>query len=492
MSGDGPSEKVHLRTACDPCSTAKVGCDKKHPTCKRCQQSNMECSYSESRKHGKQSWRRRQARQAYDRVEPMITATTTAAATNTTTTITTSSDGQPISAKAITPSSSTTSPPSHMQSTWNPLLPSPQSPMIGDSQAQAQAQAQALESMLSSMDVRAQRGPSDTTSLLASWSFGDGFSTEMDMTSFGNWDVADLSPPLTAPLNGDRLSLSAATQDFSNTVIVAGGLSEESAGSVGSLGDFPFLTTSSSSSSSEDTSSRSSRSTDTSSSSTTTNSHDCEAQAIDILRSLQHGEVSPGMVSCSSKPTRYTELNLTPRFDRVLSVNRTALDGWSRLMKCSCAQCPHLILLYVSIISKMLFWYSIAATEKPPTATQTQEKRMHEGGNIENNNNTTGHPLTRPDPAPTPDKFGVRPTAIQIGMFSLDPEDQANLRRVLLLRELRKTEKAIDELMEVDRTAMMDGESDSTARRAVEWSLSGIARVREELQDVIQKVQRLR
>ncbi|CAI6337939.1 unnamed protein product [Periconia digitata] len=45
-----------LRLACDACAISKVRCDKKHPSCTRCRQSLFTCSYSPSRRHGKQSW----------------------------------------------------------------------------------------------------------------------------------------------------------------------------------------------------------------------------------------------------------------------------------------------------------------------------------------------------------------------------------------------------------------------------------------------------
>ena len=118
----------------------------------------------------------------------------------------------------------------------------------------------------------------------------------------------------------------------------------------------------------------------------------------------------------------------------------------------------------------MLFWYRIAATEKleDDAASSSSSSRYSS------------------DEAPTVDRFSVHPTAIQVGILSLDAEDQAHMRRVLLLRELRTTAKAIDDLLAVDRTSLKN--ADGFIRTGVEWALTGISRQREELQNIIRLV----
>ncbi|KAF2969115.1 hypothetical protein GQX73_g4458 [Xylaria multiplex] len=217
-----------------------------------------------------------------------------------------------------------------------------------------------------------------------------------------------------------------------------------------------------------------------STSSNTISTHDCEAQAISILRSMQHGEMYEGATSCSTNPIQYAELNLRPSFDRVLATNKAALNGCARLMKCSCALCPHIILLHVSILSKMLFWYRIAAMDKTGPPRGAENETSIEG-------NTTRASGQSPEDPPTPDQFSIGPTEIQIGMLNLDAGDEFELRRMILLQELRRTENVVDELMNVDRTAL-DKNGDEIIKSSVQWSLGGISRVREELQNVIQKI----
>ncbi|QKX54776.1 uncharacterized protein TRUGW13939_01865 [Talaromyces rugulosus] len=280
----------------------------------------------------------------------------------------------------------------------------------------------------------------ETANLPLSWPSSDVFNANIDISGFTNWDVMDLAPTTTSP------PIQASTHR--NTTPRRSELMD---------GLDPI--------------------------SDTRITHDCEARAISILSSMQHGEMRQGLMSCSTDPAHaYADLDLTPSFDRVLSINKAALNSWSKLMKCSCAQCPHLILIYVSILSKMLFWYRIAAIEKRPTL----------GGGTESDDSTQNSDIniiTRSSSkeAPTVDKFSVHPTTIQIGMLSLDAEDEANLRRALLLRELHRTEHAIHEFMNVDRRNI-EKNADEAVQRTVQWSLAGIPQLIEELQDVIQTV----
>ncbi|CRG91399.1 hypothetical protein PISL3812_08447 [Talaromyces islandicus] len=129
----------------------------------------------------------------------------------------------------------------------------------------------------------------------------------------------------------------------------------------------------------------------------------------------------------------------------------------------------------------MLFWYRIAAREKFPMLRGTE-------GRDDSTANGDGNTTTNfSKDALAIDKFSVHPTAIRVGILNLDAEDEANLRRVLLLRELNRMEQAVHEFMNVDRRSIEESAGESV-RRTVKWSLAGIPPLIEELQDVIQTV----
>lgn len=338
------------------------------------------------------------------------------------------------------------------------LLPRPSAPSLLDP---------SLDSLLG---YQQQQQELNGTSDLILWPFESDCHPEMDVNSYPTMDMTNLS---SNPLESNIFPIPGLTQSETTA--------QES---------------SSSSSSSPLSSSNSSSTTATAT--TATSTHDCEAQAISILRSMQHGEMYEGTTSCSTNPAQYAALNLRPGFDRVLATNKAALDGCARLMQCSCALCPHIILLHVSVLSKMLFWYRIAAIEEEEGEDKGKEDRASKDGTMPrdtNNNNDNGSNGPRitttqytPQDPPSPGRFGVSPTGIQVGMLQLDAEGESDVRRALLLRELRRAETVIDELINVDRTALDEG-GDELVRSSVQWSLGGIERVREELRGVMGKIQ---
>lgn len=103
-------------------------------------------------------------------------------------------------------------------------------------------------------------------------------------------------------------------------------------------------------------------------------SHDCLGEAREILGSLpvlnsenHHGFCLPLSSSSSSSsnsatgPATLDAGECRVPLDHVLHLNRVACERLTRLLGCSCARLPHLILLYASIISRMLSWYHQAA-----------------------------------------------------------------------------------------------------------------------------------
>jgi hypothetical protein len=254
-----PAKKVQFRTACDPCTAAKVKCDKKHPACKRCVEVQASCTYSESRKHGKQSWRRKLAQ---GRTTNIMAAT----AATTTTSMAAGSDAQvPIVALP------------GQQLGWDALLGWGMGPWMMDGRG-----LPSLEPLV----INEQPGSGDASAMASSWSFAD---SDLDAGSFSHWDATKVFP-------GGATGNSRSESDHEN---------DHPPGPTAPVNQPPGSATSS--------------------------AHDCEARAISILSSMQHGELGEGAATCSAQPTRFGALNLRPRFDSVITTNRAALDGWSEL-----------------------------------------------------------------------------------------------------------------------------------------------------------------
>lgn len=169
-------------------------------------------------------------------------------------------------------------------------------------------------------------------------------------------------------------------------------------------------------------------------------SHDCEALALRLLRSLQCNDQTTELCQQSHRNQPACPM---PSIDTVLSVNKAALANLIPLLKCSCAQSPHIAMLHSAILSKVIFWYKIAVTARYQT-----------------------------------DGVVLQPIKIQLGVLDLDDEDQATLQRTVLLRELRKAEKVMETF---DSSYTGDGEAPS-------WHVSVVRNMREELQGIIKRI----
>ncbi|KAF5010156.1 hypothetical protein FDECE_3649 [Fusarium decemcellulare] len=178
--------------------------------------------------------------------------------------------------------------------------------------------------------------------------------------------------------------------------------------------------------------------------------HNCEALALSVLRSLHHDtSAGPSQSICKEPQDAANGLTTTPStmpsIDTVLSANKAALTNLIPLLKCACARNPHMALLHSTILSKAIFWYRVAVTA-----------RCHAEG------------------------VELRPMKIQLGMLDLDDDDQATLQRAVLLRELRKAEKVMEEF-----DTCSAGEDEVPT-----WHASAIQNMRDELQAIIQIIKK--
>ncbi|KAF4336140.1 fusarubin cluster-transcription factor [Fusarium beomiforme] len=174
-------------------------------------------------------------------------------------------------------------------------------------------------------------------------------------------------------------------------------------------------------------------------------SHDCEALALKLLRSL-HCNPNTDQNTCKQpSPSPPNQTCSTPSIDTVLSINKAALTNLIPLLKCHCARNPHIAMLHSAILSKVIFWYRVAVTA-----------RYHADG------------------------VELRPMKIQLGMLDLDDEDQATLQRTVVLRELRKAEKVMETF------DSFSGGHDGVPS----WHVVAVRNMREELQRIIQKIKK--
>ncbi|KAJ8131531.1 hypothetical protein O1611_g2093 [Lasiodiplodia mahajangana] len=170
-------------------------------------------------------------------------------------------------------------------------------------------------------------------------------------------------------------------------------------------------------------------------------SHNCHRESYEILLrlGLGHGDFSRlAVASPSDLDTGSAQL------DRVLHLNRNAIDRLTRLLGCSCRRSPHLAMLYASIISRILVWYQQAVgCKKSWCPNTTPSDSMSVAGS--HGTASSGSPAEDIPTLSRTTGFVVEPMQLTMGAFKIDDQAvQATLRSHLVLSELKKAACLID------------------------------------------------
>ena len=433
-----PQQPVRVRSSCDSCSAAKVRCDKTRPSCERCSSNQLQCIYSVSRRHGSKR------RVAY---EPAIT-------TN------------------VAP---------------------PRSSADGGGPSESAAKRQGHDTVNYATSNNRESGESSTVNEglnfnnrndlpdLFQYPGDDDFTMSLDVDSskFSSFAFSNYLPTSYDPSQHSNLPHhQQEPEPASWTPFTSPSTASIHGEDFRMVGDDLALPTAS-----KAINGRLTRPTDcfntpnqTSGNEKSNEVHDCEAHALNLLRSLHHWPLYPSdepSQITTSKQTRAVldaqspNSNASPEafhsLDTILHANKSALSGVLQLLDCSCAQRPHLATLYISIITKMLSLYERAAT----TDISSPESR----------NPASSASATQGLPGPRL----ARTTLVQLGVFDLDEDDQASLLRGILLRQLRKMEGAIEKF-----ASLGYGDPDKYDVSVRQWLNVAVSMIKKELQRIYQ------
>lgn len=435
-------QPVRVRLSCDSCSAAKVKCDKRRPACERCSSNQLHCIYSVSRRHG---CKRRIA------CEPGVTARraanipqqfpsggggggSPASATKRqacdTVTFSTN-DNNEVSGR----SKANEGIPSHNGNN----LPDPfQYLADGDFTMSVDGDGSAFSPFGFDISLPTPCEPSQNSNLIPS------------QQEPGQAPWAPFAIPSTTSIDGEDLRISGYEVDIPAASEAIGGACNRPTGSHKN----PIQTNGNEE---------------------PKEFHDCEAHALTLLRSLhhpfhsydKHNQISFSNQACAVLEPNLANSNANPEvlhsLDTILYANQCALSGVVKLLDCSCAQRPHLATLYMSIITKMLSLYEIAATTdvSSPDCSSSASPA------------SATHSLSGPRLA--------RTTVIQVGVFDLDEEDQATLQGSILLRQLRKTERAVEKFASLGR-----GDTNDHDISVRQWHSVASSMIKKELQRIYQ------
>ena len=432
-------QPVRVRLACDSCSAAKVKCDKRRPACERCSSNQLHCTYSVSRRHG---CKRRVAS------EPALTANGAATIP------------QQSSSGGGCPPASTTK---RQSCDTVGLSTDDNSEVSGSSTANEGINFHNGNDLPDRFQYLADdvftMGLDLDESKFSAFPFSDSLPTPY-ATSQNSYRPPSQQEPGQAPWTPFPTP---STTSIDDEDLRISGYSVASPTASNSNGGASSQLTDSHKNPNQATANEKLKEV-----------HDCEAYALSLLRSLHHWPLySPdkqSQITSSNQPCAISETylangNTNPEvlhsLDTILYANKYALSGVVKLLDCSCAQRPHLATLCMSIITKMLSLYEIAATTgisspgSPSSASPT----------------STTHNLSGPRLA--------RSTVIQVGVFDLDEEDQATLQRGILLRQLRKMESAIEKF-----ASFGGGDANNLDISMRQWHSMAVSMMKKELQSI--------
>ncbi|KAF2638288.1 hypothetical protein P280DRAFT_471403 [Massarina eburnea CBS 473.64] len=385
-----------LRASCDACAASKVKCSKEHPICARCKANASQCIYGVSRKHGKPGRTRKRNPDG----TPFVKASKQRP----------SPDGSEFSKFRIRPE-----PVVHQEPVFN---------------------------------VRSQWSP--TPSWPATPEFDFEMTPEpnyMESTDFNSWDAMMLppTPPEFETIQTIQSELTfvdpfsrkqSVMLDLPDIQAIKDLVSNETFNAFDYTfsGEMPmdnasFISASSTTSPQSPKSAPSCFFNPLRVSVSMPTSHCCYTLAYSTLESLR-----------IINPENSTGVELKS-LDSVLSITKTAVANVLQLLKCSCSSDPHLAMLYSSIAQKIITWYQIAAGVKPaslPSATPTFSGASSPSSSV------FSSPLSTPSSATT--IFDIQVQPIKIGLFEFDEEQQAILRKQVVLRELRKCGTLVEAL----------------------------------------------
>ena len=413
-----------LRASCDSCTGSKVRCDKEQPSCRRCITAGMTCVYGVSRKHGRQVHRRR----VDERSNP-IRSGSFAGSGHLDTGI---AGGR-----------------SYMDSDLC-IDDFAQDLDFLDPRSIEQSEGQDLYSFLTPVSQRSRVDVSYMPLGRSSASMSNLSPTSTNLLTSNAYDGRENRSSQSFYQQNDILFSPLGTPSTTPT-LPSGRISFQHPRSRSS-GSIPRPVKDAQ----------------------THRTHPCYALATSTLEGL-HLE---NRFSCASKSkSKSTEPEIsTPvlTLDQILRTNKIAMSKVQQLLDCSCSAAdPHLAFLYASIICKIISWYGdgnriisnavaesasrgpSTARSRPPASrlsTTAFEKSMadglsgddydNEGDFAEASTNATNMMRLKQSISSSTADF----LPMTVGIFELDAEDRAALSRQLLLSELRKVGRVVEQV----------------------------------------------
>ncbi|KAL8951979.1 MAG: hypothetical protein Q9222_002071 [Ikaeria aurantiellina] len=391
-------KRPKIRLSCDSCAAAKVRCSKEHPRCERCIDSNFQCVYGLSMKHGKGLQKRRNRESQTTPARRQSPPLSTEQAYD--------NDLQQSFSDLLENIDSTANlPPSHL---WHP----------------GSCDIEMKDPLLTTTSA----APSTTTLEDALWS-------DTMLNGHGGFnDIGTMSPEAYDITKASLTPLEEAMSSMSNIELPQ------------FMSEFPLSPISSSAS--PNSPPKALPFVQTQAHSQGTGKHDCYVVANSTLAILQvsprpisHANYGDSTCSSASSSTSLAPSQVVQHLDEILRCTREAMGNLPALLKCSCASDSQMAMLGASIINRILFWHQVAAgvqTSIPMPSTPWNTPPLKDS--FATSATTTP---SRRSSCSTSSAF-VASEPVKIGSYIPDQEDQEPMRRLFLLISLKKLGRLIE------------------------------------------------
>ena len=386
-----------LRDSCHACASSKLRCTKEKPTCSRCAKRGLSCEYVATKRGGRKHDARSSSNNNGGNTSPGATSTIN-------------------ETQLLTPLSAWFIPNSTISCTDS--LPQPsKNPTPGPSRSDASSNL--FPSLLSPVEQSLSSITTDPTT---------------DLNDFGGSPISFSLPEISdTDILGQVHPFPIGVESSNNTSACLFDrlpVSEDALSEIFALSNPRSPPNSHPSPTSDSQSCQSSCATDS--------TCFCLVSALSLMKQLFHKSSTACSISTMQgfdNPTSF------PTISTVIARNEYTIEAVSTMLQCSCSQDGYLLAIMSLIVFKILGWYAAAARRTPSSGHDSTK-------NPNNNNNNSRN-------AQSPRKTHSRCISYSeqvlndpavIGSYCLDGEDSARMAAQLVLSELHRVQRLVNQL----------------------------------------------
>lgn len=167
----------------------------------------------------------------------------------------------------------------------------------------------------------------------------------------------------------------------------------------------------------------------------------CLHRALDLLKKLAPTPASPCPLSGGGRSPRRRDADdaaadprTLPSIPAVIAQNRQAMDAVRSMLECPCAKDNFLAVVLVLVLCKVFGWYAAAARVQIPRKSNASSGGGSVGG---------GSP---PPPSPSSLVEHIIHEQVAVGSYCLDGEDSTYMAGQLVLSELHRVQRIVNQL----------------------------------------------